>query len=308
LKPRLSLHPKVDAYLEFVYREKGLAKNTVLAYQNDLMAFDEWLGESGLPSTQQTLSRYILHLRNQSKSPATISRILASLRGWFNWQKVQGTIANNPSDFLQNPQKARHLPEILTPEEVSAIIGVAQNLKEQVIIELLYGAGLRVSELVKLNWSDISLTNGSVKCFGKGSKERIVPIGEPAKTALNKYREELKQSQANKRLDPAGKLQPLLTGRTTKRMNRLVVWQIIKRLALTAKITKNPSPHTLRHSFATHLLENGADLRTVQELLGHASVVTTQLYTHLSRGHLRRAYQSAQKSVATPGIQDQTNH
>ncbi len=241
-----------------------------------------------------------MHLRSQGKTSATIARIFASLRGWFNWQKAQGTIDYNPSDIFPNPQKSRHLPQILTPLDVSSIIGAARNMKEQVIIELLYGAGLRVSELVSLNWADISLTQGYVKCLGKGSKERIVPIGEPAKVALSKYQEELKQNQTSKRASLNNKIEPLLTGRANRRMSRLVVWQTVKRLAKTAKIDKDPSPHTLRHSFATHLLENGADLRAVQELLGHASVVTTQLYTHLSRGHLRRAYQSAQKSVATP--------
>jgi integrase/recombinase XerD len=303
-----SQRPLVDAYLEFVYREKGLSKNTVIAYRNDLIAFDDWLKGNALTATQQTISRYILHLRAQGKSPSTIARILASLRGWFNWQKLQGQIESNPSDYFQNPQKSHHLPQILTTEEVSAMIAACQNLKEQVIIELLYGAGLRVSELVKLNWSDISLTNGYVKCFGKGSKERIVPIGEHARLALTRYQEELKQSQPGKKIWAQGKTAPLLTGRNNKRISRLLIWQMIKRLAKVANINKNPSPHTLRHSFATHLLENGADLRAVQELLGHASVVTTQLYTHLSRGHLRRAYQSAQKSVAIPGIQNKTNH
>ena len=171
-----------------------------------------------------------------------------------------------------------------------------EDPRERVAVELLYGAGLRVSELVRLNWSDISLGQGYVRCFGKGSKERVVPIGSMASEALRTYRAGIgPENKTNLRTG-----QPVFCNRKGKRLSRLVVWQIIKRLAAKAGITKKLSPHTLRHSFATHLIENGADLRAVQELLGHTSVVTTQLYTHVSRVHLRRAYESAQQGSNRP--------
>lgn len=197
---------------------------------------------------------------------------------------------------MQNPQKAKRLPQVLTPAEVAALIRVSNKPRERVAVELLYGAGLRVSELVNLNWSDISLSQGYLRCFGKGSKERVVPIGSMANEALKSYKAEIgPEKKTNLRMG-----QPIFCNRQGKRLSRLVVWQIIKRLASKAGITKKLSPHTLRHSFATHLIENGADLRAVQELLGHTSVVTTQLYTHISRAHLRRAYESAQQGAAPP--------
>ncbi len=223
-----------------------------------------------------------------------MARNLASLKGWFIWQKASGFLVDDPSQNLLSPQRAKYLPQILTAPEIDALLQVSKNLREKLIIELLYGAGLRVSELVNLNWSDINLSQGSVKCFGKGSKERIVPIGKHALKVIAEYKEEMGKLWGNK---TAANCPLFLNGRS-QRLSRLVVWQIIKRLAKQAKLHKKPTPHTLRHSFATHLLENGADLRVVQELLGHANIITTQLYTHLSRAHLRRTYQQAQRYLA----------
>jgi integrase/recombinase XerD len=280
----------LNEYLDFVFHEKGLSRNTLLAYKSDLTAFTNWSGNASNSQSREII-RYLVSLREQGKSTSTVSRNLASLRSWFSWQKASGLIERDPCDSLQNPQKAKLLPHVLSPAEVTALIQAAANTRERVAVELLYGAGLRVSELVRLNWSDISLSQGYVRCFGKGSKERVVPIGSKASEALKVYKEEL--GQAKKLKTQTG--QPLLSDRQGKRLSRLVVWQIIKRLARKARLNKKLSPHTLRHSFATHLIENGADLRAVQELLGHASVVTTQLYTHISRAHLRRAYESAQR-------------
>jgi integrase/recombinase XerD len=280
----------LEQYLDFVYRERGLSRNTLLAYKSDLTAFTNW-PERRAHTDSREISRYLVWLRSQGKSASTVARNLASLRSWFGWQKASGLIAQDPCDSLQNPQKAKRLPQVLTPAEVAALIRVSSNPRERVAVELLYGAGLRVSELVRLNWSDISLSQGYLRCFGKGSKERVVPIGSMAGEALKSYKSELgPEKKSNLRTG-----QPVFCNRQGKRLSRLVVWQIIKRLAGRAGITKKLSPHTLRHSFATHLIENGADLRAVQELLGHSSVVTTQLYTHVSRGHLRRAYESAQR-------------
>jgi integrase/recombinase XerD len=355
-------------YIEYITRDKSLSKNTQLAYRRDLTSFVKYCVQSKLEAIQRhDITRYLLSLKGKGQKPASISRNLACLRGWFAWQKNTGAIKTDPTEALSNPQRAKMLPSVLTQEEVKRLLAVATKSRDRLIIELLYGAGLRVSELVGLDRKDVNLSQNYLRCLGKGSKERIVPFGNQALLAVQEFmRDESekrtradefvalkgnKKAAANDRSSRAVKsarerkaaeikavkdvalsgparrrkalshahvrIQPLLTGIDGKRLTRLVVWQIIKRLALAAGITKKLSPHTLRHSFATHLLENGADLRAVQELLGHSSVVTTQLYTHVSRGHLRKAYQSAQQTFqdaapettdmappfAVPGIQ-----
>lgn len=286
--------------------------------------------------TRQDLARFLVALKTGGHKSSSLARVVASLRGWFAWQKAVGLIEIDPCESLQNPQRAKHLPHVLTQDEAMAMISAASCARDKLIVELLYGAGLRVSELVKLDLKDINQSQGFIRCLGKGSKERIVPFGEHAAICIQEYLKEL-QSEAetrqkelekpprkgapkkrgrprktnkplmlettsvDERVSPGtrrggNRAFPLLRDKHGKRLSRLVVWQIIKRLASRAQINKSMSPHTLRHSFATHLLENGADLRAVQELLGHSSVVTTQLYTHVSRNHLRKAYESAQQS------------
>jgi integrase/recombinase XerD len=186
---------------------------------------------------------------------------------------------------------------------VANLIGSAESNREKAILELLYGAGLRVSELTGLEQKDIDLDKGYLRCLGKGSKERIVPLGHEAVNALRQYLNEQEERITGKKRKAKSK--PVFADGQGGRLNRLVVWQIVKRLASRAKIQKQLSPHTLRHSFATHLLEGGADLRVVQELLGHSSVVTTQLYTHLSRKHLRKAYLNAKDPLDNDGDSQQ---
>lgn len=332
------------AYIEYITRDRSLSRNTQLAYRRDLSAFAGFCREHNLQEIQRAhVTRYLLSLKTKGHKTASISRNLACLRGFFAWQKNTGLLKSDPTEGLSNPQKAKLLPQVLTQEEVNRLFAVAMKRRDKVIVELLYGAGLRVSELVGLDRKDINLSQNYLRCFGKGSKERIVPFGVQALQALQEYLQEQAQEAeqettaiatrasevAAKKVQRRNKpgrprkakaidftppeasekprngrqlshshvrVQPLLHGLDGKRLTRLVVWQIIKRLALAAGINKKLSPHTLRHSFATHLLENGADLRAVQELLGHSSVVTTQLYTHISRGHLRKAYQSAQQA------------
>jgi integrase/recombinase XerD len=296
----LLLSNRLKAYLEHISGERGLSPNTTLAYRRDLVAFLKFhqlhptLGDS--EPGRHEIAQFLISLKRQGHEPSTVSRTLASLRGWFTWQKNMGMIAQDPCETMQNPQRAKHLPQVLTAEEVSAMIAVAKSSRDRIIVELLYGAGLRVSELVKLDVKDINISQGYIRCLGKGSKERIVPYGEHAAKSIKEYlagRKATTGSSKNRAIS-----QPLMRDKKGKRLSRLVVWQVIKRLATRANIHKELSPHTLRHSFATHLLENGADLRCVQELLGHSSVVTTQLYTHVSRGHLRRAYENAQEKMA----------
>jgi integrase/recombinase XerD len=289
----LSLSDSLREYIRHIEQERGLSANTVLAYKSDLLAFIEWLKGNNEP-TRHDVAKYLSGQKGAGQSSSTTTRILASLRGWFAWQRASGLRQNDPCDGFQSPQKAKHLPQILTPEEVAAMLAVAEKSRDRLIIELLYGAGLRVTELVKLDLKDLNMSQGYIKCLGKGSKERIVPFGSHAMVALKHYLAEPKKRKAQRKAPLNAKMVPLLVDLQGNRLSRLVVWQTIKRLAFRAGIQKNLSPHSLRHSFATHLLEGGADLRSVQELLGHSSVVTTQLYTHVSRNHLRKAYQSAQ--------------
>jgi integrase/recombinase XerD len=304
-------------YLLFSKRERGLSENTVEAYRSDLSGFIFWLPPNTTSIDRTLVSRYMSFLKSSGCQPATLARALASLRGWFLWQQASGNLHLDPSDGVINPKRAKKLPVVLTPKEVEAIIqATMSNRRERAMIELLYGAGLRVSELSGLEIKDVNLTHGYVRCVGKGNKERLVPIGKRAVAAVRDYLTERQpslpqaptagksgrgassqQNQNRKQGRMPEKSPPLFVDRLGGKCNRLVIWQVVKRLAKRAKIRKTLSPHTLRHSFATHLLENGADLRAVQELLGHASIVTTQLYTHISRQHLRKAYDNAQLSI-----------
>ncbi len=292
----ISLSDALRDYVRHIEQERGLSPNTVAAYRSDLVAFIKFLKGNEDP-TRHDIAKYLSGQKAGGQSSATTTRILASLRGWFVWQRAVGLRHNDPCEGFLSPQKAKHLPQVLTPDEVASMLAVAEKSRDRLIIELLYGAGLRVTELVKLDLKDINMSQGYIRCVGKGSKERIVPFGSLAMEALKQYLSEPRKTTKQKRTAVLNaKAVPLLIDLQGNRLSRLVVWQSIKRLALRAKIQKNLSPHSLRHSFATHLLEGGADLRSVQELLGHSSVVTTQLYTHVSRNHLRKAYQSAQQT------------
>ena len=297
------------------------------AYRRDLLAFLRWAEKelAGSWPERRHISRYLRVLHDGGQKPSSIARRLASLRGWFAWLRDTGITDGDPCEALANPQQARRLPAVLTQSEVQRILhSVKGSSRDLAIIELLYGGGLRVSELTGLNREHVNLGERFVRCLGKGNKERIVPIGSACSDALKRYLEEkmealsqemAKEPRPRRRRRPGrpkgsknrstlakrqekqkgeARSAPLFTDAEGGRLSRVVVWQIVKRAAEQAGITKALSPHTLRHSFATHLLENGADLRSVQELLGHASVVTTQLYTHVSRSHLKKAYESAQ--------------
>ncbi|MCC7527569.1 MAG: tyrosine recombinase [Candidatus Melainabacteria bacterium] len=319
----------LNSYIDFVRSEKSLSVNTQMAYQRDLLSFVNWQrqrrsneGSSSLspPTSRQDVQRYVGYLRQSGQKTSSIIRAIASLRGWFAWQKTSGLIKEDPLEAMLNPVRSKKLPAVLSKDEVIKMIESSQTWRDRLMVELLYGAGLRVSELVGLDVKDVNLSQSYVRCLGKGSKERIVPIGRQALVSIHSYLNELnddascpdKTAQASdKKAAKAKSMQqykqvacPLFRDRTGNRLSRLVVWQVVKRLAKKAGVEKALSPHTLRHSFATHLIENGADLRSVQELLGHANIVTTQLYTHVSRGHLRKAYNQAQGAFVSEGPAD----
>ena len=273
----------IGEYLEYLELEKGLSQNTLEAYRRDLSEFSQGV-EDIKKVDRMSINMFIRKLRENKLAPSSIIRKIASLRGFFKWASSAGIIDKNPASTLEQPKVPQHLPKVVSIKEIEEMLHNNLTPLEHVIMELLYSCGLRVSELVNLKTNDIDLSSKYVRCFGKGSKERIIPIGEIAKKAVTEYMPErdflVKKYNLNTKL--------LLIQNSGRLITRQDVYTFIH--AQGKLIHKNISPHTLRHSFATHLLENGADLRVVQELLGHSDVSTTQLYTHISRKRLKDVY------------------
>ncbi len=279
-------------YFDHILYERMISMHSKKAYISDIEGFLTWcknnegeLAESEI-DFKHSVSKYLSQLHALGRKSSSIARALASMRGMVAWMRIEKLIDKDPLQTITAPKLGRRLPVVLTVQEVQKLLKACSTPREKAIVELLYAGGLRVSELIGLSSSDINLEQGYVRCLGKGNKERIVPIGDKARQAIISLTKETEKRGSNYLfLDGAG-----------KKLSRLVVWQTLKRLSIKAGLagSKNITPHTLRHSFATHLIENGADLRSVQEMLGHASVATTQLYTHVSRQHLKTAYQNAQ--------------
>lgn len=280
----------LSEYLEFLEVERGLSKNTLEAYRNDLTAFFDFCQNRNISDvskiSRSDLNAYIIYLRESKYTPTSVMRKVASLRGFFKWFCANEYGKNNPTQTLEQPKIPKKLPKVMTFEELNKIINSDLTPLESVIVELLYGCGLRVSELVNLKLNNIDIKAKYVQCFGKGSKERIIPFGSKAKNAINKYLKVRDMIILQNKL--ANNLKYLLLKENGKRVSRQDVYNFIRRQG--ERINKQISPHTLRHSFATHLLENGADLRVVQELLGHSDVSTTQLYTHITKKRLKEVY------------------
>lgn len=273
----------IAQYLEYLELEKGLSQNTIDAYRRDLSEFA--LDNEDINSIDRIkINSHIRTLREKKLASTSIIRKVASLRGFFKWAFSSGIIEKNPASTLEQPKTPQRLPKVISPREIEEMLHNNLTPLEHVIMELLYSCGLRVSELANLKVTDIDLSSKYVRCFGKGSKERIIPIGEIAKRVITDYlpvRELLvKKYNLNTK-----RLLILDTGREISRQD---IYTFVHNQGKL--IHKNISPHTLRHSFATHLLENGADLRVVQELLGHSDVSTTQLYTHISKKRLKDVY------------------
>lgn len=276
--------------------ERGLAKNTVIAYREDLKDYFQFVRRAGVKdwaeTSRETIVGYLTSLRALEKSPATLNRRLASLRAFYRFLLQEGVIDEDPTVALESSRRGRRLPRVLTVTEVNLLLAQPQGdkpltLRDKAMLELAYATGLRVSELIGLNLEDVSLEASYVRCRGKGGKERIVPLGTWARRALEFY-----LSQGREKLTPKGEKALFLNGRG-KRLTRQGFWKILNKYARGVNLKQKITPHILRHSFATHLLENGADLRVVQELLGHASLATTQIYTHLTRGKLWEVYRRA---------------
>lgn len=284
----------IAQYLEYLQAERGLALNTIDAYRRDLTAFCDFLLDTEKTDEFEKIKRihincYIKILHDNNYSPTSVTRKIASIRGWFRWLSANEIISQDPSLGIELPRLTKKLPRVISVSEIEEMLNNKLDETQQVIIELLYGAGLRVSELIGLELNNIELSSRYVRCIGKGSKERIIPIGEKAQKAIAGY---LKIRQL---LIKKYKLETkqFLIKENGHLMTRQDVYVFIKQQG--ELLRKHISPHTLRHSFATHMLENGADLRVVQELLGHSDVSTTQLYTHVSKKRLKEVYFSINK-------------
>jgi integrase/recombinase XerD len=292
---------------EFAYYlkvTKGLSKNTIASYQTDLSDYVKYMtlvAKIAKPELilKEHVVRYLAHLKRAELSPKSITRKLSTIRSFHHYLMTEKLIDDNVILKIPKPKTDKSLPTVLTPSETAKLIDAAGgdtllDLRNAALLELAYGAGLRVSELLDLDVADVHLNRGLVSVTGKGSKERIVPIGEQAKAALRAYMESsrplLKPTQKN----------VLFVNKNGGRLSRVGFFKIVVALAKKAGLDKEVSPHTLRHSFATHLLENGADLRSVQELLGHEDILTTEIYTHISKPHLKAQYMSAHPRAAAP--------
>lgn len=279
----------VAEYLEYLQVERGLSQNTIDAYRRDLSSFCDFLytlsQTEELDSIKRTdISYFVKELHDKNYSMTSITRKIAAIRGWFRWLYATDVLKTDPSLGIELPKLTKKLPKVMSISEIDKILKNNLNETESVIVELLYGAGLRVSELADLETNNIDLASRYVRCFGKGSKERIIPIGTKAKSAINKYLKKRELIIKRYKLDT----KHLLLKENGHFMTRQDVYVFIKKQGEILK--KHISPHTMRHSFATHMLENGADLRVVQELLGHSDVSTTQLYTHVSKKRLKEVY------------------
>lgn len=283
----------LERFIHYLAVERGLSDNTLSSYLSDLEQFINFLEEKNIASVHvlnnQHLIEYILFLKSNSKAPATISRNRAAIKTFMKFLVNEGILDNNPSENLQSPRLSRKLPMTLTMEQVDNLlqkprIKTTIGLRDRAMLEVLYASGLRVSELVSLDVGDMELSKGFIRCYGKGSKERIVPLGSMAIFFVTQYLEQARVKLIKKPGEKA-----VFVNNMGNRLTRQGLWKILKKYARAAGISEI-TPHTLRHSFATHLLENGADLRAVQEMLGHADISTTQIYTHVTNSHLRKVY------------------
>ena len=291
----------VDSFLNFIAVERGVSPNTLAAYRSDLNQLVEYLqsqnggSDNGWQKVdEQVLSAYVLQLHDRGYSDTTRARKVASAKSLFSFLIEEGIIERDPTENLSSPRLGRSLPEVLTVDEVDRLLAAASHgdspeaRRDQTMLELLYATGMRVSELTSLDMDDLSLKQGFVRCFGKGAKERLIPVHQKAVDAMRAYLDEARPLMANGHSGNS-----VFLNRRGQRLTRQGFWLILKGHAQQAGINGKITPHTLRHSFATHLLRGGAPLRHVQELLGHASITTTQVYTHLTSEHVRTEYDKA---------------
>ena len=293
----------IQAFLNQLSIEKGFSENTVGAYRNDLSQLAGFI--EGVASAKKfdakwasvdrnLLMNYIIDLKERNYSSATVARKVAAVKSFFAFLVREGKVQNDPTENISSPKVNKSLPKPLSPAEMDTLLAepaklsTPEAMRDAAMLELLYACGMRVSELIDLNVNDVNLKAGFVRCLGKGSKERIIPVHERASECVKKYIAESRPSLLHGKDEDA-----LFLNRRGDRLTRQGFWLILKGYAKAAGIKKAVTPHTLRHSFATHVLNGGADLRAVQELLGHANISSTQIYTHLTSEHVRQSYNKA---------------
>jgi integrase/recombinase XerD len=289
-----SLSPQIDSFLDSITVEKGLARNTIEAYSRDLNRLAIFLAARGVEEWSETrtihLRAFVSALHKRGLSDRSIARIVVATRQFFRFLEKEALVRENPVPQFSGRAAARKLPHVLSGDEVGKLLGqpdpkTALGLRDRAMLEILYAAGLRVSELISLLTHQINLDGNYLTVKGKGSKVRAVPFGKKARESLQRYLMEVRAKFIRGRASAH-----LFVTRSGKAMTRQGFWKALKHHALAAGIEKRVTPHTLRHSFATHLLEGGADLRSVQSMLGHADISTTEIYTHLTRSHLKEAH------------------
>ncbi|AGG08171.1 site-specific tyrosine recombinase XerD [Dehalococcoides mccartyi] len=293
----------IQSFLNYLMVEKGFSENTSEAYENDLRQMttfaDKEAAKSGkIPGwdnfTRQTMLAYMLDLKERNYAITTVVRKMAAAKSFFNFMVAEGKLKENPTENISTPKVGKPLPDAISISQVRALLnqpvksGSSEAKRDKAMLELLYASGMRVTELVNLNMLDVDLKEGFVRCFGKGRKERMIPIYPQAAQSVQEYLNEIRPNLVRAETEKA-----LFLNRRGDRLTRQGLWQILKAYAREAGLDDVVTPHTLRHSFATHMLSGGADLRSVQELLGHANISTTQIYTHLTSEHIRRSYEKA---------------
>lgn len=286
----------IEDYIHFIQVERQLSDNTLASYRRDLETYVSFLQEveamTDFHKVERTIIlRHLEQLRMQGKTSRTVARHISSIRSFHQFLLREKRAETDPTVHLEMPTIEQKLPNILSIEEIEALLmapnrSKPQGVRDVAMLELLYGSGMRISELIALDLSDIHLTMGFVRVFGKGGKERIIPLGKSALSALNYYLNSARGQLQGK----YPKTDAFFINQRGKRLTRQGCWKLMKEHALKAGIQHELTPHTLRHSFATHLVENGADLRAVQEMLGHADISTTQIYTHISKTRLSEVY------------------
>ena len=293
----------INSFLNYLTVERGFSKNTVDAYRNDLCQLQEFaeaeiakrnVAPSWADFSRQDMLSYLLNLKDRGYVVTTIARKVAATKSFFSFLLSEGKIRENPTENVTSPKVGKPLPDAISISQVRQLLAQPAEKKtpdakrDRAMLELLYASGMRVSELVSLNLNDVDTEGGYVRCFGKGSKERMVPIYPQAAQTVEEYIKEVRPKLVRSDEEKA-----LFVNQRGDRLTRQGLWQILKAYAKSAGLGKKVTPHTLRHSFATHMLSGGADLRSVQELLGHANISTTQIYTHLTSEHIRNTYNKA---------------
>lgn len=283
----------LDGFITYLHNVKKKSENTVLSYNRDLTKFIRYLRTNKITSLdkveEKDLEKYIKELNDNGFKSATVSRNIASLKAFFHYLNNEGVLSNDPTKSLKSPKIEKKIPEILTTDEVFALLeqpsgDSPKEIRDKAMLELLYATGIRVSELINLETSDVNLKTSSILCRD-GSKSRTIPYGKKAKDALTRYLEGAREAIVDNKESTI-----LFANCSGQKMSRQGFWKLIKHYAKKAGIESDITPHTLRHSFAAHLVENGADLRSVQEMLGHSDISTTQIYANMSHSHIREVY------------------